>query len=38
VALTSAIGDKIQIVGDDLFVTNPSLETVSRRAPRTRCW
>ncbi|CAN5489730.1 phosphopyruvate hydratase [soil metagenome] len=23
VALTSAIGDKIQIVGDDLFVTNP---------------
>ncbi|GAY12634.1 phosphopyruvate hydratase [Pseudonocardia sp. N23] len=23
VALTSAIGDKVQIVGDDLFVTNP---------------
>ncbi|WP_349828775.1 phosphopyruvate hydratase [Brevibacterium litoralis] len=24
VTLTSAIGDKVQIVGDDLFVTNPS--------------
>ena len=23
VALTKAIGDRVQIVGDDLFVTNP---------------
>lgn len=38
VALTEEIGDRIQLVGDDLFVTNPSVSrTASSRAPRTRC-
>jgi enolase len=34
IALTAALGDKVQLVGDDLFVTNPArLETgISRRA------
>jgi enolase len=34
VALTAAIGDKVQIVGDDLFVTNPERldEGISRGA------
>jgi enolase len=39
VELTSALGGRVQIVGDDLFVTNPErLETASTAAPRTRCW
>ena len=40
VALTAALGDRVQIVGDDLFVTNPTrLGRRHRRAARpTRCW
>ena len=39
VALTAAIGDKIQIVGDDLFVTNPErLEDGIEKGAATRCW
>ena len=39
VALTTAVGDQVQIVGDDLFVTNPErLEEASPGAPPTRCW
>ena len=39
-ALTDQLGDKIQIVGDDLFVTNVErLAARHRRAVRpTRCW
>ena len=38
-ALTGAIGDHVQIVGDDLFVTNPErLERGSRKAAPTPCW
>ena len=37
--LTAAIGDKVQLVGDDLFVTNPNASPwASRRALPTRCW
>jgi enolase len=37
--LTEAIGDKCQLVGDDLFVTNPSgCARASRRASPTRSW
>ncbi len=38
--LTDAIGDKVQLVGDDLFVTNPERlqHAASTRAPPTRCW
>jgi enolase len=38
-ALTEALGDKVQLVGDDLFVTNPArlAEGIERAAP-TRCW
>ncbi len=34
VALTAAIGDKVQLVGDDLFVTNPARlhDGISRKA------
>ena len=34
IALNAAIGDKVQLVGDDLFVTNPArlAEGISRRA------
>lgn len=39
VSLTSAIGDRVQLVGDDLFVTNPErLEEGIERARRTPCW
>ena len=39
-AITDELGDKVQIVGDDLFVTNPErLPARHRRAaPPTRCW
>ena len=33
-ALTKALGDKIQLVGDDVFVTNPSK---SRNGDREGC-
>ncbi len=37
--LTRVIGDKVQLVGDDLFVTNPKrLKRASTRASPTRCW
>lgn len=37
--LVAEIGDKVQIVGDDLFVTNPSASPAgSTRSPPTRCW
>jgi len=38
--LTDKIGSKIQLVGDDLFVTNPARHArrQSRAAWRTRCW
>lgn len=37
-ALTSEIGGRVQLVGDDLFVTNPArLKKASSWAPRTRC-
>ncbi len=34
VAMTAALGDRVQIVGDDLFVTNPSIlrEGIQRKA------
>jgi len=34
IALTAALGDRVQLVGDDLFVTNPArlAEGISRRA------
>jgi enolase len=34
VALTAALGDKVQVVGDDLFVTNPTrlAEGIARKA------
>ena len=37
--LTASIGDRVQVVGDDLFVTNP--ERIARGIAerwRTRCW
>ena len=39
-ALTAALGDRIQIVGDDLFVTNPRAHRPGhRRGGRpTPCW
>ncbi len=38
-ALTAAVGNKVQIVGDDLFVTNPvRLQKASTPAPPTHCW
>ena len=38
--LTEELGDKVQLVGDDLFVTNVKLprRTASRRASPTRSW
>ena len=33
--LTAAVGSRVQIVGDDLFVTNPA---VSPSRPPTRYW
>ena len=40
VALTDALGDRVQIVGDDLFVTNPDPAGRRHRARArpTRCW
>ncbi len=39
-ALTEALGDKVQLVGDDLFVTNPdpSGRRHRTRQPPIRCW
>ena len=38
-ALTDLIGDKVQLVGDDLFVTNPKrLKKGIEAAMPTRCW
>ncbi len=38
-ALTASIGDRVQIVGDDIFVTNPErLEEGIERAWQMRCW
>ena len=39
-ALTDLIGDKVQLVGDDLFVTNPKRlkRRASTRASPIRCW
>ena len=39
-ALTDKIGDKVQLVGDDLFVTNPEAAArwASARASPIRCW
>ena len=38
-ALTAELGDRVQIVGDDLFVTNPERgsHAASETAPPTRC-
>ena len=37
--LTEQIGDKVQIVGDDLFVTNPErLEKGINEVRQTLCW
>ena len=38
-AITDELGDKVQIVGDDLFVTNPERlqRGIDERRP-TRCW
>ncbi len=37
--LTDTIGDKVQLVGDDLFVTNRSACSRASRRPRpTPCW
>ena len=38
VGLTEQLGGRVQLVGDDLFVTNP--ERLERASPgrRTRCW
>ncbi len=37
--MTKEIGDKVQIVGDDLLVTNPSVFAVeSRKTPVTHYW
>ena len=38
--LTDALGDKVQLVGDDLFVTNPERLAARHRAraPPTPCW
>ena len=39
-ALTAALGDRVQIVGDDLFVTNPERlrRGIAERSRRTPCW
>ena len=37
VALTTAIGDRVQLVGDDLFVTNPRAAGRRHRAGRGEC-
>ena len=38
-ALTRALGDRVQLVGDDVFVTNPEiLRRGSPKASATRCW
>ena len=38
VALTETIGDKVQLVGDDLFVTNPlRLKMGIDKKPPTQC-
>ena len=38
-ALTDKLGDKIQLVGDDLFVTNPLVwPKASSVAAPTPCW
>ncbi len=38
--LTKALGDKVQLVGDDVFVTNPEIlkQGHRRRGRATRCW
>ena len=37
---TAQVGDKVQVVGDDLFVTNPVrlARGIDARTPPTRCW
>ena len=38
-ALTARLGDRVQLVGDDLFVTNPErLQRGIEAASRTRSW
>jgi len=38
-ALTRRLGSRVQLVGDDLFVTNPAISSRgSRTASPTRCW
>lgn len=38
-ALTESLGDRLQLVGDDLFVTNPErLQRGIDEALPTRCW
>ena len=38
-AMTERLGDKVQLVGDDLFVTNPDAwAAASSRSPPTPCW
>ena len=39
-ALTAAIGDRCQLVGDDLFVTNPQRlkQGIERGGSPTRSW
>ncbi len=39
-AMTAALGDKLQLVGDDLFVTNVERlgRGIERARPPTRCW
>ena len=37
--LTAALGDRVQLIGDDLFVTNPErYGAASRKASLTACW
>ncbi len=37
--LTREIGDRVQLVGDDAFVTNPKrLRDGIAKASATRCW
>ena len=36
VAMTQQLGDRVQIVGDDLFVTNPATAERHKRSPRMR--
>ena len=39
-ALTKALGDRVQLVGDDVFVTNPEIlqRGHRREASATRSW